>query len=186
MGKRLFLSIDLPDSLADDVAAVQDRLRDAEGLRVTDPEQVHVTLKFLGDTDESRLPAVEDAVEAAVEDAGVGSFEAEIGGLGVFPSLDYISVVWAGMRRGGDETARLHEAIERETTAIGFDAEDHEFTPHATVARMDDARGKELVQRVVREEDPTVGSFEVAQVRLKESTLTDAGPVYETVTRFSL
>ena len=186
MGARLFLSIDLPDSLTDDVVAVQDRLRDAKGLRFTDPEQVHVTLKFLGDTDASRVSVVEDAVETAVDGADVGPFEAEIGGLGVFPNLDYISVVWAGMRRGGDETTRLHEAIERETTAVGFDAEDHEFTPHATIARMDDARGKDLVQRVVREEDPAVGSFEVDQVRLKESTLTDAGPEYETVTRFPL
>lgn len=186
MGKRLFLSIDLPDSLADDVAAVQERLRDAEGLRFTDPEQVHVTLKFLGDTDESRLPAVEDAVEAAVEDAGVGPFEAEIGGLGVFPSLDYVSVVWAGMRRGGDETARLHEAIERETTALGFDAEDHEFTPHATLARMDHAGGKELVQRLVRERDPTVGRATVDEVRLTESELGPDGPTYSTIERFSL
>ncbi len=186
MGARLFLSIDLPDSLADDVAAVQEHLRDAAGLRFTDPEQVHVTLKFLGDTDRSRVSAVEEAVETAVDDADVGPFEAEIGGLGVFPSLDYISVVWAGVRRGDAEMTRLHEAIERETTTLGFDAEAHEFTPHATVARMDDARGKDLVQRVVREEDPTVGSFRVSEARLKESTLTDAGPEYETVTRFSL
>ena len=186
MGARLFLSVDFPDSLADDVAAVQDRLRDAAGLRFTDPKRVHVTLKFLGDTDESRVSTVEEAVETALDDAGVGPFEAEIGGLGVFPGLDYISVVWAGIRRGGAEMTRLHEAVERETTAVGFDPEDHEFTPHATIARMDDARGKDLVQRVVREEDPTVGSFEVEQVRLKESTLTDAGPEYETVTRFSL
>ena len=186
MGKRLFLSIDLPDDLADDVAAVQDRLRDAAGLRLTDPEQVHVTLKFLGDTDAKRVSAVEEAVETAVDDANVGPFRAELRGLGAFPSLDYISVVWVGVDAGSAEMTRLHGAIERETTAIGFDAESHEFTPHATVARMDDARGKETVQRVVREETPEVGSFDVEQVRLTESTLTPDGPEYETVTRFSL
>ena len=186
MAKRLFLSVDLPDSLADGVAAVQDRFRDAAGLRLTDPEQVHVTLKFLGDTHARRVPAVEDAVETAVDDANVGPFRVELRGLGVFPSLDYISVVWVGVDAGSEELTRLHEAIERETTAIGFDPEGHEFTPHATVARMDDARGKETVQRVVSEETPEVGSFEAEQVRLTESTLTPDGPEYETVTRFSL
>ena len=183
---RLFVSIDLPDALAEGVADAQALVEDAEGLRLTDPEQAHVTLKFLGDVEDGRLDAVEDAVETAVDDAGVGPFGATVGGLGAFPSPDYISVVWVGVREGGAEMTRLAETIERETTAIGFDAEDHEFTPHVTVARMDDARGKDLVQRVLREEDPTVGSFEVEEVRLKESTLTSEGPEYDTVERFRL
>jgi 2'-5' RNA ligase len=183
---RLFVSIDLPESLAAAVADVQEAFADAEGLRFTDPEQAHVTLKFLGDVAEDRLPAVEAAIEAAVTDAGVDPFEAEVGGLGVFPSLEYISVVWVGVDEGGAEMTRLAEAIERETTAIGFDPEDHEFTPHATIARMDDARGKALVQRIVREDAPTVGSFRVEDVRLKESTLTPDGPEYATAARFPL
>lgn len=183
---RLFVAIDLPDEFAEAVAAVQDRLRDAAGLRFTDPSQAHVTVKFLGDTDEDRLPDVREAVETAVDDAGVGSFRATVSGLGAFPSPDYISVVWAGIDAGADEMRRLHEAVERETTAIGFDPEEHEFTPHATLARMNDARGKEHVQRVLRETDPTIGSFRVEQLRLKESVLTDDGPRYSTVARFAL
>ncbi|MFB6157800.1 MAG: 2'-5' RNA ligase family protein, partial [Haloferacaceae archaeon] len=88
---RLFVSVDLPDNLAPAVADVQDRLRDAEGLRFTDPEQAHVTLKFLGETAADRGGAVERAVADAVEAAGVEPFEATVGGLGFFPSLDYIS-----------------------------------------------------------------------------------------------
>ncbi len=183
---RAFVSVDFPESLAPAVGDVQSAFADAEGIRLTDPEQTHVTLKFLGDVDEDRIPDVEEAVEAAIDDAGVSPFEATAGGLGVFPSMDYISVVWLGFRSGGPEMTRLFEAIERETTAIGFETESHEFTPHATIARMDDARGKDLVQRVVRERDPTVGSFRVEQVRLTESTLTPDGPEYDTVTRFSL
>jgi 2'-5' RNA ligase len=183
---RAFVSIDFPESLTEAVADVQSAFADAEGLRTTDPGQTHVTLKFLGEVETDRVPAVEDAVEDAVDAAGVEPFEATVGGLGVFPSMEYISVVWLGFRSGGPELTRLFEAIERETTAIGFESESHEFTPHATIARMDDARGKELVQRVVREQDPTVGSFRVESIRLKESTLTPDGPVYDTVSRFSL
>jgi 2'-5' RNA ligase len=181
---RLFVSIDLPDDLTAEVATVQELFADASGLNVTDPGQAHVTLKFLGETDEERLPEVTDALESAVADAGVEPFEATFGGLGVFPSLDYISVVWLGVESGGEEMTRLAEAIEDRTTAIGFDPEDHEFTPHVTLARMEHAGGKELVQGVVRNEDPTVGSMAVSEVRLTKSELTSEGPVYSTVESF--
>jgi len=104
----------------------------------------------------------------------------------VFPSLDYISVVWVGTRSSGEELSRLHEAVEERTTAMGFDADDHDFTPHITVARMDHAGGKELVQQVVREADPDVGTLAVEEIRVKESVLGSGGPTYHTVERFPL
>ena len=194
---RAFFAVDLPDALADPLAAVQDDLDDAEGLRVTDPTQAHVTLKFHGDIgegDDGLEPALDDVIaageraveSAAVEGAPVESFDCEIAGLGVFPDLDYISVVWAGVDEGTAALTALHEALERETTALGVDPEEHAYTPHVTLARMDDARGKEVVQRVIRERDPEFGRFTVEDVRLVESTLTSAGPEYETVATFSL
>jgi len=181
MGKRLFVSVDL-DGLAEDVRRVQEPLADLPGVDTVDPEGVHVTLKFLGDRPESRLDEVTDAIAAA----DVGPFEAAFEGYGVFPSRDYISVVWVGVGAGSDELARLHEAVEREATAVGFDPEEHDFTPHATVARVRDARSKAEVQDLVREADPTLGRLDVEEVRLTESTLTDDGPVYGTVESFPL
>ena len=183
---RLFVSVDLPDALADAVADVQEELAGASGLNFVDPEQAHVTLKFLGDVPDTRVEAVGDALETAVERADVEPFEATFEGLGVFPSLEYISVVWLGVGDGSAELTRLHEAIERETTAIGYEPEDHEFTPHATVARVRHAGGKERVQEVVIEAEPDVGTAVVDEVRLTESTLTDDGPEYETVRAFEL
>ncbi|WP_277542601.1 RNA 2',3'-cyclic phosphodiesterase [Haloarcula laminariae] len=182
MGKRLFVSVDL-DGLADEVGAVQQRFAGTAGIRLTDPEQAHVTLKFLGETDPERVDDLVSELETAVAESGVDPFEARVGGLGVFPSLDYISVVWVGVREGhGDrELTALHEAIEDRTTALGFDAEDHEFTPHATVARMDHAGGKARVQDIVRTRDPDVGRLRVEEVRLTESVLREGGPEYATV-----
>ena len=185
---RLFVSINLSSSLADSVADLQAAFDDCAGLRLTAPEQAHMTLKFLGDTDSDRVDEIESALETAVADAGVAPFDCTVGGLGVFPSLDYISVVWAGVRDGaGDaECIALADRVETEMTALGFDPADNEFTPHVTLARMDDARGKETVQRLVTERDPTVGTFRVDAIRLTESTLTDDGPVYETVSEIAL
>ncbi len=182
---RLFVSVDL-DRVAKQVAQVQALFDDADGLRMTDTQQAHLTLKFLGDTDESDLPELTTAIETAVEGSDVEPFDASFGGLGVFPHLDYISVVWLGVRDGGDQFTRLHEAIEERTTELGFEPEDHEFTPHITLARMDHAGSKDLVQDVVRDRDPDAGGMTVEEVRLKESTLTDDGPKYSTVERFDL
>ncbi|WP_324665204.1 RNA 2',3'-cyclic phosphodiesterase [Haloarcula sediminis] len=187
MGKRLFVSVDL-DGLADEVRSLQEPLADTAGLRLTDPEQAHVTLKFLGDTDPERVGDLVAELETAVAESGVDPFEAHFGGLDVFPSLDYISVVWAGVRGGhGDrKLTALHEAIEARTTAMGFDAEDHDFTPHATVARMDHAGGKARVQNIVTNTDPDVGRLRIEEVRLTESVLGENGPEYRTVDSVSL
>lgn len=180
---RLFVSIDLPDRLADAVADAQDRFADADGLRAVDPANAHLTLFFLGEVAPERVAEVGSALEHAVDDADVEPFELQVGGFGVFPALDYISVVWAGVREGAGvvETTRLNAAIERELEALGFAGDDHAFTPHVTLARMDDARGTDPVRRVVREADPDLGGFRVEEVRLTESTLTGEGPEYGTV-----
>lgn len=186
---RLFFAIDLPDSLADAVAEVQAPLREAKGLRLTNPEQAHFTMKFLGDVDEERLPAIEAAAEEAVDVADVGPFEITVEGLGVFPSEEYISVIWVGASDGGEELTRLHECLEREMTGLGFDPESHSFTPHVTIARMNDSRGKDRVVKALNDEDDdaqTVGSFTAKELRLTASTLTRSGPEYETVARFAL
>ncbi|MFW6017975.1 MAG: RNA 2',3'-cyclic phosphodiesterase [Halapricum sp.] len=185
MSKRLFVSVDL-DGLAEEVATVQGLLEGASGLNVVDPEQAHVTLKFLGETDEEHIPELTGELAEATEAAGVDPFEATFGGLGVFPSLEYISVVWLGVREGGDRLTALHEAIEDRTVAMGFDPESHDFTPHATLARMNHAGGKELVQETVTERDPDAGSLRVEEIRLTESVLTDGGPEYSTLESFEL
>ena len=159
--------------------------RDLPGLTPTDPEQAHVTVTFLGEGDHD-LEALSNAVGRAVDAADIGSFEASFEGLGVFPSLDYISVVWLGVGAGSEELTTLHEAVEAATTALSYDAADHEFTPHVTLARMDHAAAKTAVRRAVRKRDPEVGRLAVEELRLTESALTADGPEYRTVERFGL
>lgn len=186
MTRRLFVSVDLPNRLAEPLETLQDEFREAGGLTFTDPTQAHVTLKFLGDTSADRIESVTEALRRAVADADTGPFTVEVGGLGVFPSTEYVRVLWAGVREGSEPLTRLHEAVERETTQLGFDTADHEFTPHVTLARMRDARGKELVTRLVETRDPTIGRFEAEAVHLTESHISDDGSRYETVASVEL
>jgi 2'-5' RNA ligase len=165
---RLFVSVDLPADLATAVERVQRPLREAPGVRLVDPDRAHVTLRFLGDVPDDRLGAVERAVGDAVAAAGVGPFDATVGGLGVFPSPDRV------------------RAVEREAVALGVDPADHEFTPHVTLARTDDARATAPVREVVAGTDPTVGTFRVEAVHLTESRLDGDGPRYRTVARYPL
>lgn len=183
---RLFVSIDLPASHAEEIADVQAELARAEGLRMTDPKQAHATLKFLGEVDTSRVDEIIARLERAVEEAEVSPFVAQLEGIDVFPNPDYIRVVWIGVGRGGAEMAALAEATERQLVDAGFDPEEHAFTPHVTIARMDHGGGKRHVQRVVAERSPTIEPFSVDSIALTESTLTSNGPVYETVVRVAL
>lgn len=181
---RLFVSVDI-DDLAAEVYRIQEPFRDLPGINPTDPEQAHITMKFLGEIDHD-IDELTSAIETAVEGADTGPFEATFEGLGVFPSLDYISVIWLGVSKGSEPLTELHENLEFETTALGYEAERHDFTPHVTLARMDHAAAKEEVQRLVKDDDPEAGTLRVEELRLTESTLTDAGPEYETVERFPL
>ncbi|MFW5940098.1 MAG: RNA 2',3'-cyclic phosphodiesterase [Halolamina sp.] len=202
---RLFFAIDLPEAFHDAFAAVQNDFPAAAGLTVTDPEQAHLTMKFLGDVpvgatadaddepaedevDENR-PTVDDAERAgaaAVDAAGLSPFEVEVGGLGAFPSEEDISVVWVGVRDGAADLETLAAALETETVERGFDGADHAFTPHVTLARMNDARGKALVQDRLQNADPTIGRFTATELKLKRSVLGRDGADHETIARFPL
>lgn len=183
---RLFVSVDLPDTVADQIADLQEDLADASGITPTDPTQAHVTLTFLGDVDPSRVDAVIEAIERGVERAAVDPFAVSVEGIGVFPDIDYISTVWLGIADGTQQLTRLNEAIKSETMDLGFESDDHEFTPHVTIARMKHAGGKAHVQDCVREWDPVIGQFQVDAVHLTESELQDSGPEYTTVEAFPL
>lgn len=184
---RLFVSVDLGE-LAPEIERLQSLFEGADGLEFTDPEQAHITLTFLGETDPERVPELETALRGAVEDAGVEPFRAAVGGLGVFPHPGYIRVVWVGIREdsGAGELQTLQAAVEERTAALGFEPDDHEFTPHATLARMDHAGGKELVQEVVQTRDPDAGTVRVEEIRLTESRLGSEGPEYDTVAAVEL
>lgn len=184
--RRLFVSVDLSDELCEEIETVQEPFGAIPGVRAVSPDGLHVTLKFLGTVESNRVDDVSAMLAEAVATSAVDPFLARIGGLGVFPDFEYISVIWLGVRAGGSELAQLHRSIERRFVEDGFEPEDHEFTPHVTIARMDHGGGKERVQELLQAEDPSVGEMRVEEVRLTESTMAGEGSGYETVARVPL
>ena len=186
MSHRLFVSIDLPADICRGIRTVQAPFRDLDGIRPTDPDHSHVTLKFLGDLESDQIERVIEMMESAIEAAELESFAASVNGIGVFPSFEYIKVIWLAIETGATAMTRLHDALESRSIELGFEAETHDFRPHVTIARMEHAGDKSAVQELIRSQHHQVGDFRVSEIRLKESVLTADGPEYETIATVSL
>ncbi len=184
---RLFVAVHLPDEMKEELyasfsGAVRGRVR---GLRFVPPANVHITLKFLGETDEGLIPSIEETLKAIAEEAG--PFTMNVGGAGAFPDVKRPRVVWAGVNAGRDELAELAKAVERALDPLGFEAERRPFRGHVTVARVKGPAAAEAVGAVVAaNEGHDFGSFEVESFSLVKSELKPDGAVYSDVAKFEL
>lgn len=180
---RAFVSVDIEPCEA--LASLLEALRRSGGdLKVVRPENLHVTLKFLGDTDESLVHDIVDRLRATVED--VPPFTLSLRGMGAFPSLTSIKVVWVGM----DDGARLGmmaERLEESLSEMGFRRERRGFRPHLTVARARSGRGMGAVgDMVTANAAAEFGEYRVDHLVLKKSVLTPKGPIYSDIEKVPL
>ncbi len=146
--------------------------------RATYPREFHLTLKFLGEFDESQpllLGKIKGALAAAC--AGVKAFSLEARGVGCFPSPNSPSVVFVSVE--DDRLAGLAERVECEMEKLGFAREDRKFSGHITLARLKEPA--KLAGFFEKYGNFYFGAMEIKRVKLKKSTLTPAGPVYEDV-----
>ena len=182
---RLFVAVTLPPEARDALARVIATLRDAglRGVRTVAPEGVHVTLKFLGNVEAGRVPALAEALDAAA--GGVAPFELAVEGAGAFPDARAPRVLWAGVAGDTDALAALARRVDEACAGLGFPRERRAFSPHLTIARLrasataEDRRRAAEALAAIRLDDVT--PFAVDAVRLIKSTLTPSGAVYETL-----
>jgi 2'-5' RNA ligase len=169
---RSFVAVPLPGELQARVAAVAEELsRDVAltGVRWSrKPENLHVTLKFLGSIEEERLAALGAALERAL--AGVPRFRVVLGGMGAFPSERHATVLWAGIDDLDGGLAAVARVVETVTAGFGFAPEQRPFTGHVTVGR---ARGRGVDARaaLARFAARSFGDTVVAEVHVYESRL---------------
>ncbi|HEV2118895.1 MAG TPA: RNA 2',3'-cyclic phosphodiesterase [Candidatus Bathyarchaeia archaeon] len=177
---RSFISIDLEDQqILSRVASIISSLQALGGdLKPVEVENIHLTLKFLGNVSTPRLA---DA-KSSLKQLAFPSFSAEIKGAGVFPSLSRMNVIWVGVDEGWSQVEQIYEQVERLLSSLGFRRENRPFSPHITIARVKSGRKRDeisnFLQRLV---DESFGTITVDKVRLKQSILSSSGPKYSTL-----
>jgi 2'-5' RNA ligase len=151
---------------------------------MVDLGNIHITLKFLGDTDEAVVPEIENIMKSAV--AGIPPFMMQLKGAGAFLNLGRISVVWAGIEGAGN-LGVIARKIDDGLKPLGFQPEKRAFSPHVTVARVKDGRNIRDLADVIRVwEAGEFGQVSVDRIILKKSVLTPQGPVYSDVAEVRL
>jgi len=177
---RSFIAVDLDDSSIKEkiVTAQSDLEQSGADLKLVEPEIMHLTLRFLGEIPE---PTVQK-VKTILDEVHFQSFEADFSGLGAFPNLNRINVIWIGIVRGHEELRSIFEQMEPKLRQIGLAPDNKGFSPHLTIARVKSGRNKAaLGDTVSKMKDLRFGSMPVTCVRLKKSTLTPKGPIYSTI-----
>ncbi len=147
-------------------------------LKVVDPQNIHFTMRFLGDV---RLEDVEKIYEA-MKKALFVPFGVKIQGIGAFPDVRYPRVVWAGITHGANDLRSISSQLEPHLTALGFAPDPKGFSPHLTIVRVRGGKNKaELAKFINEHKDFDFGSIIAACLRLKKSDLTPKGPIYSTL-----
>jgi 2'-5' RNA ligase len=177
MNKRLFIAIKIhPDeAFLGELRELRSLLRH-EAIKWVEEGNIHITLKFLGETGEEKIPAVEAAMEAVA--AGNRSFKFSLRGVGVFGSSYNPKVVWTGIDPY-DRLAALMEQVHKAVEPVGFPIDRQNLVPHLTLGRIKFLRDKLLFQK-------TIGDFKLIssepmtadRMLLFESILKKEGPEY--------
>lgn len=189
---RIFISVGLPVKVRDELRNLQRELALVGDHIVywTPPEQMHLTLRFLGDVAVDALAEVEAALHRAC--AGTPPFELRAAGLGGFPDLLKPHTLWAGVVDKDGALRSLEGKIQREMT-LGNGTETHDFSPHITIGRVKtgsqrfaDAAFRELTDRIKMLIAPDFGTWQVGEVLIMKSKLSSAGAQHEQFTAVKL
>lgn len=176
---RLFIALLPTEATRGSLAELDD---ERPGFRWTPPEQVHLTLRFLG---ELRAEDVE-RTEAALATVRVEPFWIEVGGVGRFPPRGHANVVWAGLSQHHPRLHQLRQQIDDGLLAAGVPIELSPFIPHFTLARVRDAAPEQVTHWLKRHRDYAGPAWHVDAFALMESRLHSAGAVHTVRRRFPL
>lgn len=174
---RAFIAIDIKSSeVVKEITALQRRLLGCGvDLKLVSPENLHFTIKFLGEISDIQA----DKVVESLKQHRFKPFEATYRGIGVFPGFKRISVIWVGVDRdAGLRLSEIAESIDKGLQSIA-PGDSKKFQPHLTVSRVKTGRNKESLLRLVDEYSEHIfGSDRIDEVKLKKSELTPKGPIY--------
>jgi 2'-5' RNA ligase len=178
MGQRVFFALNINDETRGQIVSAADGLRSTPGrISWTKAKNLHVTMNFIGDVPDKRIPELCDLAKAVVDgwDSGDEEMVFTIGQLMFFPPGRRAKMIWAPVRQGGGLLVSLHDALNEALDAGGWRSESRPFTGHVTVARIKEADIKDTAERLP---DEDLGTVQLDELTLYQSQLTQTGPIY--------
>jgi 2'-5' RNA ligase len=182
---RTFIAVSISEKAREAVTEMINSLQNfSSGIRWVKPENMHLTLKFLGDVEEEKLPELEEALKLSAEK--IKRFNYELVNVGCFPNYKRPRVLWVGVEDSENQLLPLHQNIESEFIKLGFPKESRKFKPHLTVARVKDFRKCESA--ISKFKGYNFGSYknDVGEVVLMKSDLFPSGAKYTKLIQLQL
>lgn len=182
---RLFIAIEIPHEIKAALAAAQNHLRQIRAdVSWTKPENIHLTLKFLGEVEESRLNEIRQVMNDAVSETSF--FSLGLQGMGVFPDERQPRVLWAGLTGAIEQLQKLQRRLDGGLRQINLSDGNNDFHPHLTIGRIKSNRNtRELLAEAQQYALPAL-SFNVSEIVLMKSELHPAGARYTALIRAPL
>jgi 2'-5' RNA ligase len=183
--KRIFiaLKIEAGDTLQEMISSLKSRLSD-ENIRWTNPENIHITLSFLGDTEEKWIKDINSMLKNKCE--GSGRFDLFIKGSGVFRNVNDPRIIWFGIEPSA-KLLSLNGSIMKGLTELGINTEDRHFKPHLTIGRIKRLNDKVTLKALIdKYQNLEIQKTMINEVVLYESILLQSGPVYKPLARYNL
>lgn len=184
--KRIFIAIGISDAVRQAVVDHQDKFRRIkhDGVRWERPDKIHLTLKFIGDFEEVRLPELSKAVEKVAKSRT--AFQLMAKGTGSFPSTSKARVLWLGIAERPELTS-IHNEIDTVCTESGIPGEMRKFHPHLTIARikLPNSSTRQLAEL---HDSSAFGpiEFPAKEITIFESSRLPAGSVFQAVSKHQL
>ncbi|MFC1901199.1 RNA 2',3'-cyclic phosphodiesterase [Chloroflexota bacterium] len=186
---RSFIAIELPDELKLKLGQIEANLKTEgqSGVKWVNPDSIHLTLKFLGNIAADRTGEITVAIEKSIQ--GLSPFQLKAEGLGAFPNLRRVNVVWVGLHGDMEKLKALQQKLESNLEPLGFPPESRAFTAHLTLARVNNRASPEDRQRLgklISETDFSSEVMDVKAINLMKSQLTRQGAIYSRISTVDL
>ncbi|MBN2831455.1 MAG: RNA 2',3'-cyclic phosphodiesterase [Candidatus Omnitrophica bacterium] len=186
---RTFIAIALPKDIKERLTSIQDKLKKCGAdIKWASPENIHLTLMFLGEVSRDKLNSVIKTTEEIMQDKF--QFKIRLSTLGVFPNTKHPKVIWAGVEEGDREIRALNYSLKEKIEKLGMPKEENKFSSHITLGRTKSLTNKDalidLLNSLKDEFCKERSEFIAGKITVFKSTLTPNGPVYEALKEISL